>query len=129
MPETERTGPPPGSRPDNTTEVTIARRPKAVASLWLQLEAWRRATRAQRQAILDATSEARRTTAQRRARVLAHPDLAARLVSRLGFERPDQWNGYVPPRLGQNDELNTSPRRTVLIEIAAEALEREATVR
>lgn len=33
----------------------------------------------------------------RRAAVLKHGDLAKRLVAELGYARPEQWNGYVPP--------------------------------
>lgn len=33
----------------------------------------------------------------RRAAVLKHNDLAKRLVAELGYQRPDQWNGYIPP--------------------------------
>lgn len=44
-------------------------------------------------------AETHRRTQARRARVLAHPDLAARLCEPpLSYARPDQWNGYVPPR-------------------------------
>ena len=34
---------------------------------------------------------------ERRAAVLKHKDLASRLVADLGYQRPAQWNGYVPP--------------------------------
>jgi hypothetical protein len=84
---------------------------------------------------------------ERRARILKHPDLAQRLVSELGYLRADQWNGYVPPRSGQDQDgewlhdtrgfanpgglrsgrqqANDSWRRTVLVSICAEALARE----
>jgi hypothetical protein len=93
-------------------------------------------------------AEGRALTQERRARVLAYPDLAARLCQApLGFARPQQWNGYVPPRMGQYaepellrsssghpnrhghrtdpEQLNDSPRRAVLVSICAEALQRE----
>src|SRR6266852_1885324 len=33
----------------------------------------------------------------RRGAVLRHEDLAKRLIAELGYQRPDQWNGYIPP--------------------------------
>jgi len=84
--------------------------------------------------------------AARRARVLAHPDLRDRLTGELGYARAEQWNGYVPPALCQDQEperlhdvqgfpnptravpgrtRNDSGRRAVLVEICAEALRRE----
>jgi hypothetical protein len=62
--------------------------------------------------------------AQRRADVLAHPDLAARLVAELGYQRPDQWNGFIPPATF-NGAPNDSPRRAALMLISAEAWKRE----
>jgi hypothetical protein len=51
------------------------------------------------------------TNQQRRASVLAHPDLAARLTQPpLNYARPDQWNGYIPPAtvdLGESEALRT----------------------
>lgn len=80
--------------------------------------------------------------ADRRGRVLKHPDLAAKLTKPpLNYKRPEQWNGYVPPRTDAEDECpgcpdrcrgvahlaaaNTSPWRRALIEICHEALQRE----
>lgn len=69
----------------------------------------------------------------RRARVLAHPDLAEALTEQpIGYARPEQWSGYVPPRtdaVRSQDgaaPLNTSARRRALVELAAEALRRES---
>lgn len=72
---------------------------------------------------------ARETAAVRCARVLAHPDLAERLTAPpLGYARPNQWTGYVPPRTwGRHNQLNPSPQRRALVEIAAEALRRDAS--
>jgi len=62
--------------------------------------------------------------AERRKLVLAHPDLAVRLTEEpIGYERPEQWTGYVPPLIW-NGELNDSARRAALAEICAEALRR-----
>ncbi len=72
-------------------------------------------------------SEAHTEAQQRRARVLAHPDLAERLCSSpLDYRAPEQWTGFVPPRLW-GDQLNTSPQRRALVNLAAEALRRKGT--
>lgn len=72
-----------------------------------------------------AMAEARARSAERRIRVLAHPDLAARLTHRpLGYDDPHQWSGYVPPRTWHG-KLNTAPQRQVLVDICAEALRRD----
>jgi hypothetical protein len=99
-----------------------------------------------RTAALNAiAANARADDAARRTRVLAHPDLAAKLLKPpIGYrERPDQWTGYVPPKLLAEDicgpdcgrncgqgaqhlaRVNTSPRRKALVDIAAEAMRRE----
>lgn len=76
-------------------------------------------------------AQARAAAQARRARVLAHPDLADRLTEQpLSYTRPDQWNGYVPPDTdaiptGGGYVRNDSPRRAVLVDICAEALRRE----
>ena len=36
-------------------------------------------------------------TRERRAAVLKHKDLAARLIAELGYQKPEMWNGYIPP--------------------------------
>jgi hypothetical protein len=84
----------------------------------------------------------------RRAAVLKHKDLRARLVAELGYARPEQWNGYIPPatisrwsddelsrspegrpnqrgKRAAGEQANDSPRRAVLMEISAEAWNRE----
>jgi hypothetical protein len=103
--------------------------------------------------VITASSEC----AERRARVLKHPDLAKRLTEPpLGYSDPAHWNGWVPPRLtdpgstGESllmprldrgggisyrfnqlghrttgEQVNDSPRRAALVDIAAEALRRE----
>ncbi len=58
--------------------------------------------------------------------VLSHPDLAARLCEpALGYQRPEQWNGFVPPEIF-NGEHNLSPRLEALAAIVAEAEARPA---
>ena len=39
----------------------------------------------------------------RRAAVLKHKDLADRLVAELGYQKPHQWNGYIPPAVTDPD--------------------------
>lgn len=57
--------------------------------------------------------------------VLAHPDLAAKLCEPpLNYDRPDQWTGYIPPEIW-NNQRNDSGRRAALIELLLEALLRE----
>ncbi len=67
--------------------------------------------------------------AERRARVLQYPDLAQRLTERpLSFAKPEQWNGFVPPKTVPTEEgykLNDSPTRAALVAICAEALARD----
>lgn len=48
----------------------------------------------------------------RRAAVLAHEDLRKRLVTELGYARPEQWNGFIPPAMidpGGDERLCASP--------------------
>jgi hypothetical protein len=73
-------------------------------------------------ALRDAATRMR----DRKAAVLAHPDLAKRLTEEpLNFPRPDQWNGGIPPETF-NGEHNDSPRRVALVEIFDEATRRNA---
>lgn len=58
--------------------------------------------------------------AERRAMVLRHEDIAKRLVTELGYQRPGQWNGYIPPS-HFDGSWNDSPRRQILLEIEADA--------
>jgi|SRR5215471_1980382 len=93
-------------------------------------------------------AEAHRRTLARRERVLRYPDLAARLTEPpLNYARPEQWNGFVPPRWGQladpevlrspvgeankhgkrakGRQDSDTPYRQALITIAAEAWTRD----
>lgn len=76
-------------------------------------------------ALAQIQAEAVDVLAERRERVLAHPDLAARLTERpLKFARPDVWNGFVPPKYvpsRDGQRINDSPYRIALVDICAEA--------
>lgn len=77
----------------------------------------------------DLAATARQKAADRGQLVARFPDLAARLTQPpLGYARPDQWNGFVPPKwvttAGDDWVLNDSPQRTALVEICAEAAAR-----
>lgn len=67
----------------------------------------------------------------RRALVLKHPDLAAQLCSSLiGYSKPENWNGWIPPELlapdaSGNAAKNDSHRRAALVRLVAEAQARE----
>jgi hypothetical protein len=72
-----------------------------------------------------ARAEAMALSAERRYRVLKHPDLAARLTEPpIGFAEARQWTGYVPPRIW-GGQLNVCPQRQALAAICNEALDRE----
>jgi len=81
----------------------------------------------------EAFDKARQENAERRARVLKHPDLAALLCQPpLPWSRPEHWNGFIPPRFLPPDSKgithpNYSPERDALVEISAEAMRREST--
>ncbi len=87
--------------------------------------------------IAQIRAEARAAAAERRRRVLAHPDLAQRLTERpLGFPRPEMWNGYIPPatgfweRVSRPGEIpaevpNNSPVYLALREVGYALAERE----
>lgn len=69
-------------------------------------------------------AERRQLSESRRARVLAHPDLAIKLTAApLDYTEPGRWSGYVPPRMWA-EQLNNSPRRAALVDICAEAAKR-----
>ena len=73
----------------------------------------------------DWTAQESRTCSERRALVLAHPDLAKRLTERpLSYSRPENWTGYVPP-LQWRGEHNDSVHRRALVAIVEAAEARE----
>lgn len=60
--------------------------------------------------------------------VLTHPDLAERLTAwPIEHTAPQIWNGYIPPLMtcAEAGRPNRSARRTALIELVAEAMERD----
>ena len=60
--------------------------------------------------------------------VLKHPDLAERLTLwPVGHSAAQNWNGYIPPPMtcANGGRHNDSARRTALIAIVAEAMERD----
>lgn len=91
----------------------------------------------------EALEQSRLSSAERRERVLVHPDLVDRLAERpLALADPYSWSGWIPPRTlpedacsgcathscagrGHTTRANRSPFRQQLVDIAAEALRRE----
>lgn len=65
----------------------------------------------------------------RRDRVLAHPDIAAKLTKPpLNYSKPEIWNGYIPPATTGalvGARTNSSVVRKALIAICNEVVERE----
>jgi hypothetical protein len=60
--------------------------------------------------------------------VLAHPDLAERLtLPPIDCVSAAHWNGFIPPLMtcAEAGRRNDSPRRPALIELCAEAMERD----
>jgi len=63
--------------------------------------------------------------AERRDRVLAHPDLAQQLCDHpLKIADPTRWNGYVPPEMWQT-QRNDSPYRAQIMRVLQAVAERE----
>lgn len=74
---------------------------------------------------VDAVVREAREWAQRyRAVVLGHADLRDRLQHLFALQRPESWNGHVPPRTDGYGAYNSSPYRAGLVEIVSEALTR-----
>ncbi|MFE1205682.1 hypothetical protein ACFW5V_28760 [Streptomyces sp. NPDC058762] len=75
----------------------------------------------------QARAAAAAENARRRALVLRHPDLAARLTEApISHTTPEHWTGYVPPahdpeNFGGGQPLNNSPIRAALAALVAEA--------
>lgn len=70
--------------------------------------------------------DGRAKAAERKALILRHPDLAKKLTEPpLGYQRPDQWSGAIPPETW-NGVANDSPLRPVILALLAEAEAREA---
>jgi hypothetical protein len=81
----------------------------------------------------DWATIAREQNAERRARVLAHPDIAKRLTEHpLNYSAPEVWSGFIPPaeigcclRCGSRDKRNPSPQRRALVAICQAVIDRE----
>lgn len=77
--------------------------------------------------IKQAQATSRAENARRRALVLKHPDLAARLCEPpLRHTTPEHWTGYIPPAydaiaLSGAQPINTSPARAALVALLTEA--------
>jgi hypothetical protein len=73
-------------------------------------------------------AEARDQCAERVALVRQYDDLAKRLtLPPVGFDRPEQWNGYLPPRMtavSGGFTYNDSHQRVHLVAIVREAVTR-----
>lgn len=75
----------------------------------------------------EAAEKSRVDSARRRELVLKHPDLRDQLVGYLiGYSKPENWNGWIPPATDAKGARNNSPRRAALIALVAEAERREA---
>jgi hypothetical protein len=93
-----------------------------------QLGFWREGTIEQRQRVAKSLVGARERAERNRSSLMRHPDLADKFVKALGYERIDQWSGYCPPASYQGPfgmTLNTSPRRSIIVEILTEAASRD----
>jgi hypothetical protein len=79
-----------------------------------------------REVMTIACKQATADRLERRALVLRHPDLAQRLTQQpLNFTKPEHWNGAIPPETWR-EMPNDSPLRPALLELVAEAQQREA---
>lgn len=74
----------------------------------------------------DVGREIREKCAERRARVLAHPDIAKRLTHPpMRYPSPEYWTGYIPGPKRGDDQPNNSPIRRQLLAIVQAVYERE----
>lgn len=74
----------------------------------------------------DIAREVREKCAERRARVLAHPDIAKRLCDLpMRYPSPEFWTGYIPGPTRGDDRPNNSPIRRQLLSIVQAVYERE----
>jgi hypothetical protein len=64
--------------------------------------------------------------AHRRALVLQHDDLAAKLTQQpMNFSAPEKWTGFIPPSTVCSGALNTSPVRPALLALVHAAEQRQ----
>lgn len=130
----EKQGTPPGvsGREATSSVPTTADRPLRKLSVVARTEWFLAGTVEQRRRFAAAAAEGRRAAAYQRSLILRHPDLAARLTKALRLARPEQWNGYIPPRFNEQGihreewHPNDTPMRALLVELVREAQSREA---
>lgn len=114
------------------TDIRGRRRPGQARSVFAELHIWLNATTEQRRLWSHCATVARESAAHNKARILAHPDLAARLAALYGLSRAENWSGYIPPTIGHITNeghraiINRSPYRAELLELLAEATHRVA---
>lgn len=83
-----------------------------------------------RQILRDAAKSARTQTDDQHKLIARYKDIAAKLCDPpLGYDKPEQWHGYIPPAYDPEHidgvtPLNDSPRRTALLALLEEAAER-----
>lgn len=83
-----------------------------------------------RTACMQAAAAAHAQLAEQRRLILAYPDLAAGLCREpIGFKRPEQWTGYIPPTFDRERPdgtvpQNDSPVRAALMALLEQAAER-----
>jgi hypothetical protein len=78
-----------------------------------------------RKQVEEETAEERGKAESRRARVLAHPDIAVLLCRPpLNMTHPQMWSGYIPPRYHMG-KPNPTPVRTQILAILNKVVERE----
>jgi hypothetical protein len=67
-------------------------------------------------------SRSKARSKERRRLVLAHEDLRKALCAPLiGYSRPENWNGWIPPESDSSGARNDSSRRAALVALVAEA--------
>jgi hypothetical protein len=80
--------------------------------------------------IKDQTRAAATRNTRRRATVLAHPDIAAKLTEPpMKFATPENWTGFVPPATLASGAINTSPVRPALLDLLHQAETRDSQPR
>lgn len=74
-----------------------------------------------------AARQATKQTDDQHKLVMRYKDIAAKLCDPpLGYDKPDQWHGYIPPAYDPEGvdgvtPLNTSPQRVALMALLEEA--------
>lgn len=100
--------------------------PRKASNLWPLVPFMRGPKAAQRlRDLAPQLAQAHALSEARRARVLRHEWARKRLCAICGYERAEQWTGYVPPTKNADGVLNTSPVRRALVELLYEIREYE----